>query len=397
MGRKGRFLFVSWDGGGNVPPALALAQKLVRRGHDVTFLASRSLEPATAAAGATFRGFNEMPEWGSNPGGRFEDDSYLGDLWFGPGVGKDVAAELERERIDALMIDFMVSSALAVAERSGLPTAALVHTLYHLHVEKGARYAEQWAQWLHPVNETRGSFNLAPIDSGGHPWDTADVVLATMPKEFDRPIKNSPANVHYVGPVFLDVTTGPANVQLPSNSSDPVVLVSMSTTYQRQEAVLQRVIEAMAELPVRGLVTTGPSIDAGAFMPPANVTVTSYIDHQTVLASVAAVVTHAGLSTVMAALAHGVPLLCLPMGRDQNANAERVVVCGAGQTLNPEASSAEIRAALKEVLGSPLIRSRAKRMQAIIRRGGNGSRAVDLLEGMLPREAAGLPRPRRGR
>ena len=38
----------------------------------------------------------------------------------------------------------------------------------------------------------------------------------------------------------------------------------------------------------------------------------------------AAVVTHAGHGTIMRALAHGIPLLCLPMGRDQDDNAARV-------------------------------------------------------------------------
>jgi UDP:flavonoid glycosyltransferase YjiC (YdhE family) len=37
MARK-RFLFVSWEGGGNLPPALAVAHCLVERGHTVRFL-----------------------------------------------------------------------------------------------------------------------------------------------------------------------------------------------------------------------------------------------------------------------------------------------------------------------------------------------------------------------
>ena len=33
-----RFAFVTWDGGGNVPPAVGIAQELVLRGHEVVFL-----------------------------------------------------------------------------------------------------------------------------------------------------------------------------------------------------------------------------------------------------------------------------------------------------------------------------------------------------------------------
>jgi UDP:flavonoid glycosyltransferase YjiC (YdhE family) len=384
MAHRGRFLFVSWDGGGNVPPALALGQKLAKAGHDVSFLAPRSLKDVAEAAGLTFRGFHEMPEWGSHLGRRFEDEDYLDDLWFGPGVGVDLAAELDARPTDVLVIDFALTSALAVAERAGLPTAALVHTLYHLNVEKGGRYTVMWEEALPVINATRHGFGLDPIGSGGHPWDTAASVLALMPREFDRPVERLPANVRFVGPALMEVAAESADIPWPFTNADPLVLVSLSTTYQRQEPLLQKVLDAMELLPVRGLVTTGSAIDAGDLKPPANVAITPYADHQRVLPFATAVVTHAGLSTVMVALAFGVPLLCLPMGRDQDANAERVVACSAGRTINPDASSQEIGAALLAVLKSQPLRSGAKRMQAIIHRLGTGSKAVDLLEGLLP-------------
>ncbi len=33
-----RFAFVTWDGGGNLPPAIGIAQELAARGHSVRFL-----------------------------------------------------------------------------------------------------------------------------------------------------------------------------------------------------------------------------------------------------------------------------------------------------------------------------------------------------------------------
>ena len=49
--------------------------------------------------------------------------------------------------------------------------------------------------------------------------------------------------------------------------------------------------------------------------------------------AVDAVVTHGGAGTTLGALAFGVPLLVLPQGADQYANAERVVAAGAGRQL----------------------------------------------------------------
>jgi MGT family glycosyltransferase len=384
MASRGRFLFVSWDGGGNVPPALALGQRLVGAGHEVSFLASRSLQARAEAVGLTFRAFREVPEWGPHLRRQFEDSEYLGELWLGPAVGRDLTAQLKSEPADVLIVDFSLCGALAAAERSGLPTAALAHVLYHLNVVKGARYTEVWEECLSEINETRREFGLAPLASSGHTWDSAALVLALTPKEFDSRVAHIARNVQYVGPAFLDAP--PALLELPwqSNHADPLVLITFSTTYQRQEPQLQRVIDAVADLSARGLVTAGPAIDAADLRIPSNVTVLPYLDHHVVLPSAAAVVTHGGLSTVMAALAHGVPLLCMPMGRDQNANAERVVVCRAGRVIDPQASTQMIRTALLDVIESPTFRAGARRMQKIIRRLGHGSRAVQLLEGLLP-------------
>ena len=63
------------------------------------------------------------------------------------------------------------------------------------------------------------------------------------------------------------------------------------------------------------------------------------------MARAALVVTHCGHGTVMRALSHGRPMLCLPMGRDQNDNAARVVARGAGLRLGADAAPPAIRSA----------------------------------------------------
>jgi UDP:flavonoid glycosyltransferase YjiC (YdhE family) len=71
-------------------------------------------------------------------------------------------------------------------------------------------------------------------------------------------------------------------------------------------------------------------------------------------------VTHGGLGTTLRALAHGKPLLLLPLGRDQQFNARRVVELGAGIRLPVEASLAEIASALSELLTQPRFTERAE-------------------------------------
>ena len=89
---------------------------------------------------------------------------------------------------------------------------------------------------------------------------------------------------------------------------------------------------------MRGLVTTGPAIPTGSIDAPANVTVVERAPHSEVLRHASAVVTHAGHGTVLKALAAGVPVVALPLGRDQLDNAARVAHHGAGLKLKPKAS-----------------------------------------------------------
>jgi UDP:flavonoid glycosyltransferase YjiC (YdhE family) len=99
-----------------------------------------------------------------------------------------------------------------------------------------------------------------------------------------------------------------------------------------------------------------------------------------VLPEAAVVVTHAGLGTVHAALAHGLPLVCLPLGRDQPDNAARVEWHGAGLRLSPDSSPVVIRAAVERVLREPAFAASARRLSAAFSEDRPVERAPNALE-----------------
>src|SRR5689334_21497696 len=86
------YLFVLWDGGGNVPPQLALARRLTERGHHVRILAPRILQSRIEAAGCQFVPLHETPEHDSSS--RTED--LLRDWEARTSIG---AASLVRDRL----------------------------------------------------------------------------------------------------------------------------------------------------------------------------------------------------------------------------------------------------------------------------------------------------------
>ncbi len=128
-----------------------------------------------------------------------------------------------------------------------------------------------------------------------------------------------------------------------TRSGDPWILLSLSTTLQRQTEALPTMLEAVESLPVRVLLTLGGVIPTDAVPVPTNVTVRDFVAHDMVLPHMAAVVCHGGLSTITSALAAGVPLICIPQGRDQHYNAARVAASGVGQIVAPESSAGEDR------------------------------------------------------
>jgi MGT family glycosyltransferase len=148
----------------------------------------------------------------------------------------------------------------------------------------------------------------------------------------------------------------------------------------RQEGLLRRAADALGQLPVRGLVTTGPAVDPAVTSAPDNVTVTRWVRHADVLPHCSAVITHGGHGTVLKALTAGVPLVLVPLGRDQPDNAGRVAYAGAGIRLRKNTSTAALRAAVARVIDDPRYRTAARHMAARLAAERDDDRAVDELE-----------------
>ena len=86
------------------------------------------------------------------------------------------------------------------------------------------------------------------------------------------------------------------------------------------------------------------------------------------------------------ALTAGVPLVCIPQGRDQSDNAERVAASGVGRAVATGAPPAQIACALEELLADPAALREARRFAGVIAGLGGGDAAT--------REVAGLARSR---
>jgi MGT family glycosyltransferase len=210
----------------------------------------------------------------------------------------------------------------------------------------------------------------------------ADRILVCSSPSYDFAPGSVPANVRYIGPQLDDAATATPGDPWAVPSDRPLVLVGLSSTVMRQEGLLQRAADALGQLHVRGLVTTGPAVDPTVIAAAPNVTVTRWVRHADVLPHCSAVITHGGHGTVMKALIAGVPLVVVPLGRDQPDNAARVVYAGAGTRLRKNASVSALRAAVAQVIDDPGYRAAAGRMADRLAAERDDSLVVDELEHM---------------
>jgi MGT family glycosyltransferase len=416
-----RFLFVLWEGGGNVPLQLGLAKGLVERGHDVRVLTEDCLAADVAAAGCRFEPFVEAPNRASRTEDLVRDSEARTPLGafarardrvvMGPAgaYANDTWAALEREEVDALASDYMLFGPPIAGERAGVPTALLVHNIYIVPEPGkpapgagflpargllgrardravGRALVALFNRGLPAVNAARAAHGLSPLRGALDQFDHVERVLVMTSESFDFHGDSHPGHLRYVGstladPQWVDDWHSPWS----EDDGRPLVILSMSSTYMAQERVLARAIDGLSRLDARVLVTTGPAIDPASLPAGRNTTVLRSAPHAQLFPETAAVVTHAGMGTVTRALAASVPLVCVPMGRDQLDVAARVVHCGAGVRLRPGAKPDAIRSAVERVIRDPGFRTAAQRIGASITADAAAQRGLDELEALASR------------
>jgi MGT family glycosyltransferase len=420
------YLFAIVDGGGTVPADTSVIRAMVERGHDVRVLADRVLAPDVEATGAEHVPWNRAPQRANlDPLSMIVDDNgaktpfeafarIRDDVIVGPAdrFAADVRDELRRRPADVVVGNFFVFGAQIGAEAEGVPFAFLVANLLSfknsgtpplgpgLKLARGplgrARdaglnrlTARLFDKGLDRLNEVRRANGTAPVASVLESFERADRLLLMTSRSFEYETYAPPPNVRLVGPRLDDPAW--AGDWTPPAGDDPLVLVGMSSTFMDHADVLQRATTALGDLGVRGIVTTGPAVPVDAIDAPANVTVVARAPHSQVLRHASAVVTHAGHGTVIKSLAAGVPVVAIPLGRDQLDNAARVAHHGAGLRLKPKASSEAIARAVKRVLDEPSYRASAERLAAAIAADTAEDRAAEELEELAKHSRTPVP------
>jgi len=394
---KLNLLVTTWEGGGSVGPMLTLARKLRDAGHTVRMMSDECNRPETEAVGVAFVAWTRAP----NRADRNRDSELIRDwaaatpaegfahaireVFAGPAYAyaEDVLEELRRAPADLVITNDFLLGVMAGCESVGQPVVAMACNinLFPLddapvagpdaHRVLSADEAAQAAAMtdafrgvfdtgLPALNTARALLGLSPLDHTLDQLACLRTTLIAVSKHFDMVREPVPAGYRYVGPQLDDAAWTQKYVEAPGEDRRPLVLVSFSTTFQNHVAVLQRVIDGLASLPVRVVVTLGPTIAPHELTPAANTRLLASAPHGPLMRQAALVVTHGGHGTLARAMVNRVPLLVLPHGRDQDGNAARIAAHGAGLMLPPTASAAQVGEAAARIIDDPAFANAAR-------------------------------------
>jgi UDP:flavonoid glycosyltransferase YjiC (YdhE family) len=298
-----RFLFGFVGGTGHLAPQLPIARALAAAGHEVAFSVFFSMVPEVEAAG--FEAFVTGPrvarEKVTKPllaPDQAREDEVLRTVFAGRATRDRTASvpeHCEAFRPDVVVCDETDYGAQIVAGNLGIPFATVL------------------------IGPT-GAFPRREAVPLALP--EPDLVLSGFPPSLRTvPL---PPNAHVFTPYRA------------ADASGDAIYFTFGTVF----------IHECGDLPQRVL--------AGLEGYDVIETVTRFIPQADVLPRCRAVVSHGGSGTFLAALAHGLPSVLIPLGADQLVNAARAEELGVARVLPAvEATPDDVRAAVEEVLADP--------------------------------------------
>lgn len=324
-----------------------------------------------------------------------------------PAQATDLRQAIDAEQPDVVILDETSWGAAAAAERSGLPWVFSVPS----PVPVTSRDAPPFGLGLTPrhdavgrvrdglarpltvgtlariigkhVNPVRTELGLSPLRTLDQFYLAASLVLVYSAEPFEYPRSDWPARVRLVGPGLWEPPADPPSWLADLHRS--LVLVTCSTAFQNDVRLAEVACEAFAGEPFDVVLTTG-DVDASRLQVPVNVRVERFVPHSLVLARAVCAVCHAGMGITQKALAHGVPVVAVPFGRDQPEVARRVEVAGAGVRLPArKLTPHRLRSAVHHAIE---LRPGAERIAAAFAAAGGPTAAADALEQLAGRRIA---------
>lgn len=297
---------------------------------------------------------------------------------FAGSVGRERARSVRRVcdewRPDVIVADEMDFGALVAAETFGIPYATVITIGSGSFV-----WSELIADRLDTLRAENGLARDPELE-----MLRRYLILSPFPPSFRDPENPLPSNAHAIRPAAPDRVTGDAeSTWLSTRAERPLVYFTLGTIFNLESGDLfERVVAGLRGLPVDVVVTVGRELEPEVLgEQPPNIRLRTYVPQSVLLPHCDLCVSHGGSGSVVGALAHGVPMVLLPMGADQPLNAARCEALGVARVLDAVAATVDdVRRAAMEVLGDDRYRRNAERLAAETRELPGPEHGVRLIE-----------------
>ncbi len=392
-------MIVTYSDRGHANALLAIAQRLERAGHELVIASVQEpLDALVAGAGlaaATLCIMPPSPHFAPPPRRSIELGRLLGNArwlqrWLGatlldplPQQVEAIRRAVREHRTELVVVDAMAYGGAIAAELAGLPWVSVATTLQSLPAPSGPLGVRCSAAVFAALDAVRVErtralgvelrFRLSDALSPRlNLWLSSPALLA-------RAGLTPPPDVCAVG-AALPQGIGAVTVPPPTRGR-PLVYVAFGSHLSPPESVYTAIGAAVHADEAEVTMALKDLIDepfARAF--PAHVRAVTFAPQLELLARARVMVHHGGANSVMECLAHGVPMLVLPLGYDQPICADLVERAGVGHAVELDATTARWRELLL-----PLLRDDAPEREAARRldaREDGAARAAELIAAM---------------
>jgi MGT family glycosyltransferase len=418
-----RIAFVALSAQGHLNPTTALARQLQSRNHEVVVISLPNAEPYVRAGGLAFLPYCENAFFSAGRA-RQEIRRQLSLIQGEDGVrfiiealgrhmmeaaSNSLPAALATARADAVVVDANQYYVELIPLSLGLP---YVHISNALHFDYSGYTPLCLYDWPHETTPAalarnrKGVTNIARMLNQANEaarayaeragleidWDDPGSTLSPLasitqvPRAFDFESPHWPSQFHHTGP-FHD-GKGREEVDFPWKrlTGEPLIYASMGTVMNGRVEAFRTIVAALAKHKDLQLVlSVGDRVEPDQIGPaPNNAIIVKRAPQLELLKRASVCVTHAGLNTVLEALAQGVPQVAIPVTFDQPGVAARIACKQTGLVTSLDKLSAEhLSTLLSEVLSNPTYRANARKIQKAIASANGLSVAADLIENSL--------------
>jgi len=417
---------ICFPGVGHLNPFTALGHALQERGHEVIFFGIADVESRIREAGFEFSliGTQDYP-----PGTLRRLDDHLSEL-HGLGVFRftvervkntaimvlrDAPEAVKKADVDAMVIDQADMGGGSVADYLGLPFASVTILPPFIRDNRVPPFFFGWPARYGISSRVRNEFGIRLLSAIASPlyrvtnrqreaWGLKKfkhrqealspiAQVTQLPRALEFEGCPQPAALHYTGPFRFEKKRPPVEFPWELLDGRPLVYASLGTLQNGSKEAFRIIAEGCSKLNVQLVISLGGGLSAEGFKDLAGrPIVVPFAPQLELLKRASAVITHAGLNTVLESIAEGKPMVAIPIGNDQPGVAARVAARGAGIVLPRRSlSAAKVEMAVRAVLENNTYRQAAIALRESIREIDGAALAARIIEeklGLIPATAA---------